>query len=362
VKRSAHCCRRLLLLGCGCLGCSLCILVAFLAACLLMAVGGAVYQSVGEARDLRAHPPPGELVDVGGYQLHIHCTGAPSSDDTPTVVMDAGLGGFSLDWAWVQPEVAEFARACVYDRAGYAWSDTGPTPRTSRQIAAELHALLANAGVEPPYVLVGQSFGGLNVRLYAIQHPDETAGVVLVDATPGELYDALSPALAEYQADADRGQLVLFRVLTILARHGALRLGVRLVGTEPLTFLEDYPPGVRPAIVALAFARTHYYDTIVAELDTFAESTTQIPASGSDPDVPYVVIVRGLSEAGPASPEMDKQLEEVWQRLQAELAESLPNARLVVAEESGHVVHFSQPDVVVDAIREVVEQEGRTDR
>jgi pimeloyl-ACP methyl ester carboxylesterase len=322
-----------------------------------MAVAGMAYQSIGEVRDLQAHPPPGELVDVGGHRLHIHCTGAPLSDDTPTVVMDAGLGGWSLDWAWVQPGVAEFARTCVYDRAGYAWSDPGPTPRDSRQVAAELHALLVNAEVSPPYVLVGQSFGGLNVRLYAIQHPDEVAGVVLVDATPDHLYDAFPPALSEYQADADKGDITLFRALTFLSQHGAMRLFVRLAGTELLTFLEDYPPELHSAIIALAFNRTSYYETVVDELVTFKESTVQIRDSDSDPNIPYVVIVRGLVDDTTASSEVDKQLEEVWRRLQVELVESLPDATLVIAEESDHIIHFCQPDLVVDAIRQVLEHE-----
>ncbi|MCP4543045.1 MAG: alpha/beta hydrolase [Chloroflexi bacterium] len=323
----------------------------------MMAVVGMAYQSIGEARDLRTYAPPGELVDVGGHRLHIHCTGEPSSTDTPTVVMDSGLGGGSLDWVWVQPEVAKFARACVYDRAGYAWSDPGPMPRDSRQVAAELHTLLSNAGVPPPYVLVGQSFGGLNSRLYAIQHPDEIAGVVLVDASPDHLYDAFPPTLDEYQADLDKGSLFLFRTLTFLSRHGAMRIFVQLAGTEFLTFLEDYPPELDSTILAMVFNRTQYYETVVDELATFKESTMQIQGSGSDPNVPYIVMVRGLVGDETVSSEMEQQFEIVWRRLQVELAESLPDATLVVAEESDHIIHFCQPDLVVDAIRQIVEHE-----
>src|SRR5512138_1904384 len=102
-----------------------------------------------------AYPPPGKLVDVGGYRLHINCTG----QDGPAVVLIAGGGDFSFDWGLVQPDVSRFARVCSYDRAGLAWSDPGPTPRTMRQDAYELHTLLAVAGIKAPYVLVGHSIG-----------------------------------------------------------------------------------------------------------------------------------------------------------------------------------------------------------
>src|SRR5262245_50984185 len=129
--------------------------------------------------DPRGHPPPGKLVDVGGWRLHLDCAGTGS----PAVVFASGSGDFSFDWALVQPEVARSARACAYDRAGDAWSDPGPIPCTLRQEAYELHTLLERAGIAPPYVLVGHSYGGLLVRVYAERYPAEVAGMVLVDAT-----------------------------------------------------------------------------------------------------------------------------------------------------------------------------------
>jgi pimeloyl-ACP methyl ester carboxylesterase len=124
------------------------------------------------------------MVDVGGYSLHLYCTGEGGA---PTVVMDSGLGGTVLDWQLVQPEVVEFARVCTYDRGGMGWSEPGTQPRTSQQFIEELHALLSNAGVEGPYVLVGHSLGGVNVQLYASQYPDEVAGMMLVDSALTDL-------------------------------------------------------------------------------------------------------------------------------------------------------------------------------
>src|SRR4051812_11989969 len=126
---------------------------------------------------MKAPSPPGRFVSVGTHHLHLHCLGAGS----PPVVFDAALGGSSLSWTRVQPAVAAFTTACAYDRAGFGWSDAGPLPPTAGRIAAELHELLTAAGIEPPYVLVGHSFGGLTIRAYASSHPANVAGLVFVD-------------------------------------------------------------------------------------------------------------------------------------------------------------------------------------
>src|SRR5437660_2176721 len=121
----------------------------------LLATAGLLYQGIASGVDASRYRAPGKLIDVGGYRLHINCTGTGS----PTVILDAGLGGSSLDWSKVQPAVARFTRVCSYDRAGYGWSDTGPGPRTSQQIVRELHLLLVHAQLHGPYVLAGHSLG-----------------------------------------------------------------------------------------------------------------------------------------------------------------------------------------------------------
>src|SRR5437588_7135201 len=122
-------------------------------------------------------PPayPGRLVDVGGHRLHLHCTGAGS----PVVVLESGFEEFSTDWALVQNPVAQFTRVCSYDRAGYAWSDPGPMPRTYAQINLELETALRRAGERGPFLLVAHSFGGGVVRNFALEHPAAVAGMVL---------------------------------------------------------------------------------------------------------------------------------------------------------------------------------------
>ena len=127
------------------------------------------------------YPPPGRLVDIGGWRLHLNCTGEPMAG-RPTVVLEAGAGDFSVEWSLVQPGVDRFAHVCSYDRGGDGWSDLGPHPRTFRQIVYELHTLLERAGERGPYILVGHSYGGWLVRLYQSTYPGEVAGMVLVDA------------------------------------------------------------------------------------------------------------------------------------------------------------------------------------
>ena len=116
----------------------------------------------------RSLQPPGSLIDVGGFRLHLHAAGPAA----PVVVFDAALGGSSVSWTYVQRDVVTFARAVTYDRAGFGWSDAGPLPRTAGRIAEELHTLLHAAGERPPYVLVGHSFGGLVMRIFAQRYPD----------------------------------------------------------------------------------------------------------------------------------------------------------------------------------------------
>jgi len=151
---------------------------------LLLAGAGALWQAVASRRDLRQNPPPGRLVDVGGYRMHIYCTG----EGYPAVILDSGLSDSSLTWYKVQPEVARFVRVCSYDRAGLGWSDPSPHERNSRVFAEELHTLLHHAGIPAPFVLVGHSMGGFDVRMFASLYRAEVAGMVLVDASHPDLY------------------------------------------------------------------------------------------------------------------------------------------------------------------------------
>ncbi len=126
-------------------------------ALLVLAVIGAIYQAIATEIDQRAYPPPGEMVNVGDHSLHINCIG----EGSPTVIFESGWYFMSAHWVRVQQEVSDTTRVCAYDRAGIGWSERGPEPRDAEQVSSELHTLLANAGIEGPYVLAGHSYGGL---------------------------------------------------------------------------------------------------------------------------------------------------------------------------------------------------------
>jgi pimeloyl-ACP methyl ester carboxylesterase len=148
----------------------------------LSSVGGG-YETVREHLDASAYPVTGRLIDVGGYRLHIHCTGSGS----PTVVLQPGGGDMSSAMGWIAPAVAEHTRVCVYDRAGRGWSDPSGNTQDGEQITTDLHTLLHRAHVPGPYVLAGHSFGGLYVRIFAARYPNEVAGMVLIDSTGSAL-------------------------------------------------------------------------------------------------------------------------------------------------------------------------------
>jgi pimeloyl-ACP methyl ester carboxylesterase len=161
-----------------------------------------------------SRPPVGKLVDVGGHRLHIF----PTGKGDPTVVLESGGASWSLDWYWVQTEVAKFTSVCSYDRAGFGWSDPGPKPRTSQQIVSELHELLTINGIKKPYILVGHSFGGHTVRLFAKDHPDEVAGIILLDARHEAISVKMPPAWKKLETSG-KGK---YQVMVLASRLGVL--------------------------------------------------------------------------------------------------------------------------------------------
>src|SRR5215218_10058865 len=222
-------------------------LLGLIVVLLALALAGALYQAIATELAERAYPPPGEMVAVGGYSLHINCTGQGS----PTVILDSGSGLFSAQWVRVQRQVSDTARVCAYDRAGMGWSEMGPDPRDAQQITGELHTLLGKAGIEGPYVLVGHSFGGMYMQTYAARYPDEVAGVALVDSSTDpdqfsqrpEARDSYEP---QKQSFAVGSQLVRLGV-SLPARLGVVRLLSKLDPASP-----ELPPQQREQIDALS--------------------------------------------------------------------------------------------------------------
>ena len=237
---------------------------------------GAVYQQVGSSEDARRYPPPGELVDVGGHSLHLNCTGAGS----PTVILDHLGDGNSAEWALVQPELATTNRVCAYDRAGFAWSEPGPLPRTGGRSADELRAALENAGIGGPYVLVGHSYGADVMVLFADRNAGLAAGLVLVD--PG-IYD--SPELpAELSTNQDDS---FMRIAAALAPVGLMRLsdslGVDGVTTGDLS-------AEQAAVYRAMRQKNGFWDLLLDVSAGMPETSAELRAVTSLGDLPIIVL------------------------------------------------------------------------
>ena len=292
-------------------------------------------------------PPPGRLIDAGGHRLHLLAAGGGS----PTVVFEAGGASWSLDWHLIQTEVAQFTSTCSYDRAGFGWSDPGPRPRTSEQITTELHTALAAAGITKPYVLVGASFGGHTVRLYARHYPDEVVGIILLDARHESLNARMPPAWQQAELAGAR----MYRFMHAAARIGVLNLLGKLAGEQVAPpVVRKLPPEIQPVYLAVGF-QPKYFESNLDELDAVAESDRQLSAAGGLGSLPLTVIRHGIPDLFARMPaEQAQQAEQVWQELQAELVRLSSNGRLLVAEHSGHAIQVDQPDLVVEAIRQMV--------
>ena len=300
-----------------------------------LALTGFLYQTIASAQDASSHPAPGRLIDLGGYRLHLYCTGT-ARPGSPTVILEAGLGGTSLDWSKVQPGVASFTRVCSYDRAGYGWSDTSSLPRTARNMVTELHALLARAGVTGPSVLVGHSYGGLLMQLYTYTYPQQVAGLVLVDSA--HIDQTRFPELRQNNANSMQ-QLSLCQAL---APFGLVRLSGFANGMTA-----EYSPAVQPVFKA-HFYQTRYCQTEQNELAAWDESVAQVRAAQHAlGPLPLVVLTHGNPFLGP-------QGERDWQALQSDLAGLSSDSLHIMATGSGHYIQLDRPDLVIAAIKQVL--------
>lgn len=265
-------------------------------------------------------PLPGERYDIGGYSLHINCQG----EGSPTVIMDVGLGDDSSDWQSLLEQSAKITRTCIYDRPGYGWSDYGPRPRNSRRIAYELGLLLNQAQVPRPYILVGHSFGGFNLRLFANFYPERVAGMVLIDASHELQYDRLNIKLPRpYKRQRD------------------------IVISSPPT--AEQTPSDKPQAL-----RDHAYRAASQEIAGLYQSSRQVQLNGNIPAVPLIIISRGMPEW--QGNEKLRQREKIWIELQQDLTRLSPHSQQLFANQSGHDIPHDQPEIIVNAISDVIAQ------
>jgi pimeloyl-ACP methyl ester carboxylesterase len=294
---------------------------ASLASLLGVMLAGCIYEAIAEAADAKAYPPPGHLVVVGNYRLHINCTGTGS----PTVVIVAGLGDWSTTWGdVVQPEVAKTTRVCTYDRGGLGWSEPAPFPGNAAHFAKELHTLLQNANIPGPYVMVGHSLGGFVVRIFAHDYASEVLGIVLIDSmNPKQVTQSLSNSQARQY---------FFQAL--LARFGIARLIVKLGIFPSVPEAAYYPLYIRPQ-----------------SLRASANESKGLPASAAEAasvktfgDLPLIILTAKLNPI-PGWPE--------WQ---TELLQLSSNSQHLFAENSGHNIQGDEPEAAVAAILHMLQQ------
>lgn len=313
-----------------------------LAVLLLSSIAGLgfVYHRIASRRERRLHPPTGELVAIEATRLHVLSVGR----GTPTVVLDSALAGSSLSWSEIQPRLAELTRVVSYDRAGFGWSDASPAPRTVENMVEELDQLLATADVEPPYVLVGHSYGGWVAQLYASRHRKRVAGVVLVDSPHPKTW--MDPDAAQASRVA-RGARLAHRAAWC-ARFGLMRLMFQLERVHVFSehgrvaeLLGKTPVAIRRQLRTF-WVQPRTLEALASQIENAPASAAKVFEETSDyGDLPLVV----LTAANPDAKRLDDQLQTT----------ALSRAgRHVVARRSGHWIPLEEPDLIVDAVRDVL--------
>lgn len=319
--------------------------VGLAAGILLLGVALYLVGSRARARLRAQNPPPGRMITVGDSRMRIECHGSGG----PTVVLETGLGGPGILWQAVQEQVGQFTRVCSYDRAGLGWSEPGPTPRTAVAIARELHSLLAEAGEAGPFILVGHSSGAHNIRLFADLFPDQVAGLVFVDGAHEDQFE-------RYPAQASPAVLWGMRRLPLLVRSGIPALFPSLI---PTSLAGPLPADAQATFRALLASDPAGIQTMVDEFAAIPETLEQVRALRlrSLGELPVTVISHGAFTpmlGVEMSVEQIREGERVWLELQSELAQLSSNSRLVVAEGVGHDLPFSRPELVSEALRDMV--------
>jgi len=323
---------------------------------LLLIGAGWVYQRQGTARDRRRFPPLGRLVEIDGRRVHL----VQSGQGRPAVILEAGIAASCLNWTSIQAQIARFTSVYSYDRSGLGWSDPASSPRTILRAVEDLHALLSAIGIEPPFVLTGHSFGGLLVRCYAAHYPERVAGLVLVD--PLAASEWLNPSEAQWKT-LRRGAR-LSRRGAVLARFGMVRLplallsgGLQLIprlvaraassgsGESAISRLvrevQKMPPETWPMVQA-HWRQPKSFLGMASYLESLPESAKQASAG---PELPSEMPVTILSASNSTAAQIAER---------EAIANHSVHGRHGIATKSGHWIHFDQPELVIEAVRDML--------
>lgn len=303
--------------------------------------------------------PPGKMVDVGGYKLHLCNRGSGG----PVSIIDYDLYSMSPDWQHVQEEISKFTQSVTYDRAGIAWSKKSPFPRSSQHMVQELHTLLHNAKIPPPYILVGHGSGGLNVQLYATSYPEEVLGLVLVDSLHANQEPSLPPYTIEDLASLG------FDVTKVefCTPSGADFFLQYMFMNASLSFL---PQAQEIQKIHFAFIGSGKYpEALREERDALQEGLQQLKNIDRSriKNVPCIVISSSGEEGAheifsqflqksPAVCEKLAARKMAWDFLQRDLVAQYNNSHHLIADKSCRSIHCSQPELIVQAVRDLVEK------
>jgi pimeloyl-ACP methyl ester carboxylesterase len=311
----------------------------------LVLAAGFTYQRYATNRDLRETPSAGKIFTVGGLGTHIHCLG----NGTPSIVLEAGAGTWSTHWNHVQRAISKSARICLYDRPGLGWSERPRTPLTVQQRAQSLHDLLAAAGEQPPYVLVGHSLGGYLARIFIEKYPNDVAGLVLADsahedqweAFPAELRSIMTRSIARMKMAVWMARFAFFRITGVPA--------------------QGLPTADQERQVQMLTKSAVFFATLQEEFEAgFSSIPNAVRHTGSLEDIPLLVISAGKSahsycaldgRPGPACNETQM----IWNRLQRDLLTLSNTSRQVILPDSTHAIYIDEPDRVAELILEFVD-------
>lgn len=291
------------------------------------------------------------LVDAGGHKLHMDIQGAGSH----VVIFENGSGDFSFIWSLVQPKIAKLTKTVSYNRAGYACSEQGPLPRTSRQICYELHMALKNAGIHPPYILVGQSFGGFIVRAFARYYSNEVAGMILVEAVQEDQKifmggDTLM-RIRDFGKNRIAPEVQTFFIPSPDTSTTSLTMSI---DTDPL--FKRFPENIQKRQM-WAQSQPQYIPAVQAEMDWSPEDVSNLYQHRNAKeyllgDMPLIVMTRG--KGGFEGRKDSLQLEKERLAAQEQLVHLSSNSKHVIDMNSGHNIHVEDPGAVIAAIEEVL--------
>jgi pimeloyl-ACP methyl ester carboxylesterase len=314
---------------------------------LVLLVGSSfTYEAIAGYQGVKKYPAPGKMVDVGDFKLHLHKQG----EGKPTIILEPGSRSSSTIWGDIPEELMDTATVVSYDRGGYGWSEKTTTERTGENIVNELYTALKKENIEGPYILVGHSIGGMYTRLFAQKYPDEVAGMILLDARHEDYSKDTDPILEKNGIDPVLMGSYSKGMMTFLKVSGV----IRLMGED--TF-EDVPKEQRNQAMNIEI-RPKYFQALEDEIREMPDLEDGI-RNQSLGSMPLTVVTHGIPIDGTVVgiPESDNNtMEEIWQEQQKQLLKLSSNSELIVAKESSHSIMIDEPNLVVDVIKNMIDQ------